>query len=137
MSAHHREASSEPDKGPRLQVSASVEECLEECMWNYFRPRTLNCFRGRQIDEFRSVEVSVHDVRSIVHLKSVYQLGLSVSIESTVHSRETSPPPRSLQTSQNRLGAVSQQSGRVGKHLHAFSKAQIALDIIPTVLGRV
>ena len=27
-----------------------------------------------------------------------------------------------LQTRQNRLGAVSQQSGRVGKHLYAFSK---------------
>ena len=42
-----------------------------------------------------------------------------------------------LQTRQNRLGAVSQQSGRVGKHLYAFSKAQIALDNIPTILGRV
>ena len=42
-----------------------------------------------------------------------------------------------LQTPQNRLGAVSQQSGRVGKHLYAFSTAQIALDNIPTVLGRV
>ena len=42
-----------------------------------------------------------------------------------------------LRTPQNRLGAVSQQSGRVGKHLYAFSKAQIALDNIPTVLGRV
>ena len=42
-----------------------------------------------------------------------------------------------LQTRQNRLGAVSQQSGRVEKHLYAFSKAQIALDNIPTHLRRV
>ena len=40
-----------------------------------------------------------------------------------------------LQTRQNRLGAVSQQSGRVGKHLYAFSKAQIALDNIRTAIG--
>ena len=32
-----------------------------------------------------------------------------------------------LQTPQNRLGAVAQQSGRVGKHLYAFSKAKIEL----------
>ena len=40
-----------------------------------------------------------------------------------------------LRTPQNRLGAVSQQSGRVEKHLYAFSKAQIALDNIRSAVG--